>query len=150
MIKHGLHKTKQVIFILERANLETVKTKKGYELACSDSHSGILKKIKKRNVDKENYRPDILHRCLITILDSPLAKAGHVKIYIKTTKNVIIELNPKIRIPRTYKRFAGLMVQLLHKLKIRASDSREILMKNNKKSFNTTFTTKCFTYRYSC
>ena len=48
---------------------------------------------------------------------------------IHTTTNVLIKVNPKIRIPRTYKRFAGLMVQLLHKLKIRATNQREVLMK---------------------
>jgi rRNA small subunit pseudouridine methyltransferase Nep1 len=62
-------------------------------------------------------------------MDSPLCKAGHVEVYIHTAKNVLIRVNPKIRIPRTYKRFAGLMVQLLHKLKIRSSASDEVLMK---------------------
>jgi rRNA small subunit pseudouridine methyltransferase Nep1 len=41
----------------------------------------------------------------------------------------LIEVSPHIRIPRTYRRFAGLMVQLLHKLKIRASDGPEVLLK---------------------
>lgn len=32
-------------------------------------------------------------------------------------------MNPQTRIPRTFDRFAGLMVQLLHKLSIRSQDS---------------------------
>ena len=59
---------------------------------------------------------------LLTLLDSPLNKAGKLQVYIHTEKNVLIEVSPSIRIPRTFKRFAGLMVQLLHKLKIRAVD----------------------------
>lgn len=34
---------------------------------------------------------------------------AHGKVYIQTTLNVLIEINPQIRIPRTFKRFSGLM-----------------------------------------
>lgn len=115
--------------VLEKAALETIKTKKGYELLSADTHSKILKKNNKNAAD---YRPDIVHRALLVLLDSPLNKAGQLKIYVHTTKNVLIEVNPKVRIPRTYKRFAGLMVQLLHKLKIRATDGPEVLLKTVK------------------
>jgi rRNA small subunit pseudouridine methyltransferase Nep1 len=40
---------------------------------------------------------------------------------MKTRLNVLVQVNPQIRLPRTFKRFAGLMVQLLHKMKIRAA-----------------------------
>lgn len=46
-------------------------------------------------------------------LDSPLNKAGLLQVYIHTAKNVLIEVNPKTRIPRTFKRFSGLMGILL-------------------------------------
>lgn len=42
---------------------------------------------------------------------------------------MLIEVSPHVRIPRTFKRFAGLMVQLLHKLKIRAADGPDVLLK---------------------
>jgi rRNA pseudouridine-1189 N-methylase Emg1 (Nep1/Mra1 family) len=51
------------------------------------------------------------------------------QVYIHTTKNVLIEVSPQVRIPRTFKRFSGLMVQLLHKLKIRAANSTETLLR---------------------
>jgi rRNA small subunit pseudouridine methyltransferase Nep1 len=50
-------------------------------------------------------------------------------VYISTTKGVLIELNPHVRIPRTFKRFSGLMVQLLHKLAIRGVNGPEKLLK---------------------
>lgn len=62
-------------------------------------------------------------------MDSPLNKAGLLQVYIHTQKNVLIEVNPHIRIPRTFKRFAGLMVQLLHKLSIRAVNGNEKLLR---------------------
>lgn len=41
----------------------------------------------------------------------------------------MIEVSPTVRIPRTFKRFAGLMVQLLHRLSIRSTNSQEKLLK---------------------
>lgn len=48
-----------------------------------------------------------------------------MQIFIHTQRDVLIEVHPQIRIPRTYKRFAGLMVQLLHKMSVRASSSSQ-------------------------
>ena len=48
-------------------------------------------------------------QCLLTLLDSPLNKAGLLQVYIHTAKGVLIEVNPHVRIPRTFKRFSGLM-----------------------------------------
>jgi rRNA small subunit pseudouridine methyltransferase Nep1 len=70
-----------------------------------------------------------LLQCLLTLLDSPVNKAGKLQIYIHTAKGVLIEVSPTVRIPRTFKRFAGLMVQLLHKLSIRSTNSQEKLLK---------------------
>jgi rRNA small subunit pseudouridine methyltransferase Nep1 len=66
---------------------------------------------------------------LLTLLDSPVNKAGLLQIYIATAKGVLIEVSPTVRIPRTFKRFAGLMVQLLHRLSIRSTNSQEKLLK---------------------
>lgn len=118
---------KQVIVILDCANLETVKTKKGdFALLNCDDHAGLMKK---HNKDPQQFRPDIVHQELMAVLDSPLNKAGKVKVYMHTEKNVLIEVNPKTRIPRTFKRFSGLMVQLLHRLKIRSADGNDTLLK---------------------
>jgi len=38
-----------------------------------------------------------------------LNKAGRLQVYIHTAKGVLIEVNPAVRIPRTFKRFGGLM-----------------------------------------
>lgn len=57
------------------------------------------------------------------LLDSPLNRAGLLQVYVHTEKNVLIEVNPQTRIPRTFKRFAGLMVQLLHKFSVKSSEN---------------------------
>lgn len=94
-----------------------------------DDHMNILKKQQR---EPGSCRPDIVHQCLLMLLDSPLNRAGllqvHVikyllnfrkflvlcssllfQVYIHTEKNVLIEINPQTRIPRTFKRFAFLM-----------------------------------------
>ncbi|BCR91648.1 18S rRNA pseudouridine methyltransferase [Aspergillus chevalieri] len=127
--------TKRLIVVLSNASLETYRAASGrsgpgrdekYSLLNSDEHIGVMRKM---NRDISEARPDITHQCLLTLLDSPVNKAGRLQIYIHTAKGVLIEVNPSVRIPRTFKRFAGLMVQLLHRLSIRSTNSQEKLLK---------------------
>ncbi|MCJ1441190.1 MAG: 18S rRNA pseudouridine methyltransferase [Stictis urceolatum] len=127
--------TQRLIVVLSHASLETYKASYGgrgakqdekYSLLNSDEHIGIMRKM---NRDISDARPDITHQCLLTLLDSPINKAGKLQIYISTAKGVLIEVSPTVRIPRTFKRFAGLMVQLLHRLSIRSTTSQEKLLK---------------------
>ena len=85
--------------------------------------------MKKLNREPIKVRPDIVHQCLLMLFDSPLNKAGLLQVFIRTDKNVLIQIHPQTRIPRTFDRFCGLMVQLLHKLSIQAADSHVKLMK---------------------
>ena len=127
--------TQPIIVLLDQATLETIKNRRGvYELLNCDDHRDLCKK--KLHKDPNAFRPDILHQELLALLDSPLNKAGMLKIYISTTKKVLIDVHPSIRIPRTYKRFAGLMVQLLHKMKIKAGSESTTLLKVIKNPFS--------------
>ncbi|KAN0062357.1 18S rRNA pseudouridine methyltransferase [Thecaphora frezii] len=137
--------TPRLIVVLEQACLETYKVSSGsagrssgnggrnsksdgdkYALLNCDDHQRVLAKMGR---DIAEARPDITHQCLLTLLDSPLNKAGLLQVYIHTAKGVLIEVNPHVRIPRTFKRFSGLMVQLLHKLSIRSVQGSEKLLR---------------------
>ncbi|KAI9843567.1 MAG: 18S rRNA pseudouridine methyltransferase [Sclerophora amabilis] len=128
--------TQRLVVVLSNASLETYKASYGggragfkdekYSLLNSDEHIGIMRKM---NRDISEARPDITHQCLLTLLDSPVNKAGKLQIFIHTAKGVLVEVSPTVRIPRTFKRFAGLMVQLLHRLSIRSTNSQEKLLK---------------------
>jgi rRNA small subunit pseudouridine methyltransferase Nep1 len=132
--------TRRLIVVLENACLEVYKVSSGsasrngkgaskdakYTLLNCDDHQGILAKMGR---DIADARPDITHQCLLTLLDSPLNKAGLLQVYVHTAKGVLIEINPHVRIPRTFKRFSGLMVQLLQKLSIRGVNGSEKLLK---------------------
>lgn len=137
---------RQVVVLLDKAFLETTKTKRNdFELLNCDDHRHIARK---HGLDPANYRPDILHQMLLALIDSPLNKAGHLKIFIHTEKHVLIEVNPKVRIPRTYKRFSGLMVQLLHKLKIRSATDSEVLLKVIKNPISRHLPPNCHAYAF--
>ncbi|GMM27374.1 18S rRNA pseudouridine methyltransferase [Martiniozyma asiatica (nom. inval.)] len=137
--------TKRLVVVLTQACLETHKmnTNGGndkYALLNCDDHQGLLRKLGR---DISEARPDITHQCLLTLLDSPVNKAGKLQVYIQTAKGVLIEVNPSVRIPRTFKRFSGLMVQLLHKLSIRSVNSEEKLLKIIKNPITDHLPTKC-------
>lgn len=97
-----------------------------YTLLNCDDHQSILAKMGK---DIAATRPDITHQCLLTLLDAPVNRAGRLQVYIQTTNGVLIEIHPSVRIPRTFKRFSGLMVQLLHQLSIKSTTGKEKLLK---------------------
>jgi rRNA small subunit pseudouridine methyltransferase Nep1 len=136
-----------LIVILDQASLETVKNKKGVHELLSCDDRDLCKKLRK---DPNEYRPDILHQELLALLDSPLNKSGMLKVYVQTKRRVLIDVHPSIRIPRTYKRFAGLMTQLLHKLKIKAGSESTTLLKviKNPVSQYLPAGTRC--YGFSC
>ena len=81
-----------------------------FELLNAEDHKSQLTK---HGRDVSSARPDITHQCLMMLLDSPLNRAGRLQIYIHTQRNVLIEVSPHIRIPRTFKRFCGLMGRLI-------------------------------------
>jgi rRNA small subunit pseudouridine methyltransferase Nep1 len=149
-VKFQKQQQQPIIVLLDQASLETIKNKRGiYELLNCDDHRDLCKK--KLHKDPNLFRPDILHQELLALLDSPLNKAGLLKVYIHTTKNVLIDVHPSIRIPRTYKRFAGLMVQLLHKLKIKAGNtSSTTLLKVIKNPFSSHLPPGTRCYGFSC
>ncbi|KAJ1828149.1 18S rRNA pseudouridine methyltransferase [Coemansia sp. RSA 2599] len=125
-----LRETSRLIVILEAASLETSKVGKSkdakYQLLNCDDHQGILARMGR---DIAGSRPDITHQCLLTLMDSPLNKTGRLQVYVHTKNDVLIEISPSVRIPRTFKRFSGLMVQLLHKMSIRSVNGHEKLLK---------------------
>ena len=67
----------------------------------SDHHGNIIKKLKR---DLGTARPDITHQTLLALMDSPLNRANLLQVYIKTAKNVLIEINPQVNRKNIYSR----------------------------------------------
>ncbi len=58
-------------------------------------------------------RPDVVHRSILSVTDHPLFLMGIVDFYIHTVDGRIFRFSRKIRPPRNYIRFLGLMSKLL-------------------------------------
>ena len=63
------------------------------------------------NAEKRG-RPDIVHVTLLQTLSTPLNNDGGLDSYIHTIDDIVIRVNKRIRLPRNYDRFVGLMEQL--------------------------------------
>ena len=60
---------------------------------------------------------------------SPRCARAVQALYVHTARNVLIKVHPQVRLPRTFRRFCGLMVQLLQKLSIRATNGPDKLLR---------------------
>ena len=89
---------------------------KPHELILDSSyHYRLISMLDKK---EKRGRPDIVHLLLLSILGSPFNIEGYVNTTIRTVRDVTIHFSPKIRIPKNYNRFKGLMRQLLLEGKI--------------------------------
>ncbi len=57
-------------------------------------------------------RPDIVHFSLLTALCTPLFKERKLNVYVSTVENNLILISKDLRIPKSYFRFEGLMMNL--------------------------------------
>ncbi|KAG5508846.1 hypothetical protein JKF63_05349 [Porcisia hertigi] len=108
---------KRVIVILEHCPLQTIHTDHGFEL-LSDRHRAYHAR---HNQDPADWRPDVVHQCLLHLQDSALNRAGMLEVFIRTKKQVCIAVDPRLRVPRNVRLFEKMMVSVLFKLKVRAS-----------------------------
>ncbi len=97
--------------------------KKPTKIVLDDSkHHSAMKNLPSR---EKRGRPDIIHQCLLSVLDSRASK--FVDIYVHTIDDEIIWINNETRLPRNYNRFIGLMEDLFEKKEIKAGD--KVLLK---------------------
>ena len=67
----------------------------------------------KRSVPPEKMgRPDIVHTSLLQVLETPLNWENKLRVFVHTQDDQVISINPKIRLPKNYTRFVGLIEQL--------------------------------------
>ena len=68
-----------------------------------DDHKEYIEKSLNKNADR--FRPDIVHRSILAIYDSPLSKAGLSEILIHTTDKKVIRLDKSMRVGSARLRF---------------------------------------------
>jgi rRNA small subunit pseudouridine methyltransferase Nep1 len=73
-------------------------------------------------------RPDIVHFALMEALSTPLFLKNMLKVYIHTLKNKLIVIGDNLRIPKSYFRFEGIMMNLFKEKMIKSADGNNILL----------------------
>lgn len=116
---------KRVIIILEHCPIASVSTDKGFEL-LSEKHRNTHAK---RNQDPAEWRPDVVHQCLLHLMDSPLNRAGKLQVFLRTKGGVCIAVDPRLRVPRNMKLFEKMMVMCIYKMKVRSTTGYLSLLK---------------------
>ncbi|XP_073304375.1 uncharacterized protein [Primulina huaijiensis] len=108
-----------VIFVFEKASLVLAKLKNSYQIINPDEHVTFMKK---HNLNRSDYRPDIIHEVLVRLLDSRLNLCGGIQaVYVKTIQGHLIKIEPNLCVPRTLKGFCAMMSQLFQNLSIKGS-----------------------------
>jgi len=88
-----------VIIVLEKANLELAHS---YPDESSAVHAGENELL-------------VVHESLMACLDSPLNKAGMLKLYIHSKEEIVVQVHPACRVPRIFREFAKMMFELLRR-----------------------------------
>jgi len=63
-------------------------------------------------------RPDLVHFCLLEACSIPLYFEKKLRVYVHTIDNKVILIGEKVRLPKSYHRFIGLMEKLFSDKKI--------------------------------
>ena len=94
-------------------------------------HHSAMKRLKN---NEKRGRPDIIHFSLLEALGSPLNKERLLKVFVHTNKDYVITINPRVRLPRNFNRFIGLIEQLFQLKKV--PSDREALLTLEKKTLH--------------
>ena len=77
-------------------------------------------------------RPDIVFVSLLEALGSPANAEGMLRVYVHTINDLVLYVDSKVRIPRDYRRFVGLMEQLLVEGRVPPGSDRPLLYVKNR------------------
>ncbi len=81
-------------------------------------------------------RPDIVHIALLCSLSTPLFKKNHLKVFVHTFNDNIIMIGNNVRLPKSYTRFEGLVLDLMKNKKIVSPEGNLLLEFFENMTFN--------------
>lgn len=76
-------------------------------------------------------RPDIVHFSMAAVLASPLYINNQIRVYISTVDNNCILIGERVRFPKSYSRFDGLMIDLFDKKTVMGRNETHPLLELN-------------------
>lgn len=116
---------RRLIVILEHCPIQQIQTQKGFEL-LRERHRIYHSK---NGTDPAQWRPDVVHQCLLHLLDSPLSRSGRLQVFLRTAAGILIMIDPRLHVPRSMRLFEAMMTRLLFKLKVRSTTNQLQLLR---------------------
>jgi rRNA small subunit pseudouridine methyltransferase Nep1 len=83
--------------------------------------------MKKLENSAKRGRPDIVHFALMEALSTPLFLSNKMRVYVHTVNDRIIAIADNLRIPKSYFRFEGLMVNLFRDRRVKSDDGTVLM-----------------------
>jgi len=83
--------------------------------------------MKKLHDDHRRGRPDIVHFALMEALSTPLFLNNMLRVYVHTINDKIIAVADNLRIPKSYFRFEGLMLNLFKDKTIKSEEGTVLM-----------------------
>ncbi|KNH07737.1 EMG1 nucleolar protein [Perkinsela sp. CCAP 1560/4] len=91
-------------------------------LIDGELHKGYISKV--LGEDPAKYRLDIVHHCLLQLLDSPLCLAGHLEVYLKLDCGTLVHVDPRFECPLIFDEFKVILTELLVFRRVKASEHK--------------------------
>ncbi len=85
--------------------------------------------------DYKRARPDISHIILLSALATPLFKKNQLKVFIHTINDHVIKIGDNLRIPKSYTRYEGLILDVIKNRKIISREGHLLLEFNKNLTF---------------
>ncbi len=112
-----------------RSQAEAIGKRPAHLLLDQNQHGPAIRKLP--GGDRRG-RPDIVQYTLLTLLESPLAKADGLEVAVHTRDGILIRIRPDTRLPRGEARFQGLIAKVL--LEGRSQPEDPLLWSEGKKA----------------
>lgn len=90
-------------------------------------HFGAMKGLKN---EIKRGRPDLVHFCLLEACTIPLYQEDELSVYVHTIDDKVIKVGERVRFPKSYHRFAGIMEKLFENGIIESDDQTLFELKN--------------------
>jgi rRNA small subunit pseudouridine methyltransferase Nep1 len=90
-------------------------------------HFGAMKGLQN---EIKRGRPDIVHFCLLEACTIPLYDDDEIQVFVHTLHDKVIEVGRRVRMPKSYHRFAGIIEKLFAEKKITNEDQTLFALKD--------------------
>ena len=84
----------------------------------SASHRAYIRHVL-NDTEVNKYRPDVIHQSLLQLLNSALSLSSHLEIFLRTSRGILIRIDPQLQCPLDIDEFNLMITEVLLNYKVR-------------------------------